>query len=205
MKKQDKAFQKAIAVFLRQRPQGILRTSAAVRLGVHPRTLYAMRDAGVLEQLSRGLFRLTELPPLSNPDLVIVALKAPRTVVCLLSALSFYELSTHIPAAVNIALDGQMERPRLDYPPLRLFRFSGAAFQEGIETYLIDDIPVRMYGVEKSIADSFKYRRKIGLDVALEGLKLYRQNHQVDSDKLLYYARVCRVETVMKPYLEALL
>ena len=201
---QNKAFQKAIAAF-QQQPQGIFRTADAVRLGVHPRTLYAMRDAGVLEQLSRGLYRLTELPPLSSPDLVIIALKVPQAVVCLLSALSFYELSTQIPASVHIALNRHTERPRLDYPPLRLFRFSGAAFHEGIETHLIDDIPVRIYGVEKSIADSFKYRRKIGLDVALEALKTYRQNYRVASDKLLYYAQICRVETVMKPYLETLL
>ncbi|HHJ06148.1 MAG TPA: transcriptional regulator, partial [Anaerolineae bacterium] len=92
---QNKAFQKAVAAF-QQQPQGIFRTADAVRLGVHPRTLYAMRDAGVLEQLSRGLYRLAELPPLSNPDLVIIALKVPQAVVCLLSALSFYELSTQI-------------------------------------------------------------------------------------------------------------
>ena len=201
---QNKAFQKAVAAF-QQQPQGIFRTADAVRLGVHPRTLYAMRDAGVLEQLSRGLYRLAELPPLSNPDLVIIALKVPQAVVCLLSALSFYELSTQIPASVNIALNRHTERPRLDYPPLRLFRFSGAAFYEGVETHLIDDIPVRIYSVEKSIADSFKYRRKIGLDVALEALKTYRQNYRVASDKLLYYAQICRVETVMKPYLETLL
>ncbi len=201
---QNKAFQKAVAAF-QQQPQGIFRTADAVRLGVHPRTLYAMRDAGVLEQLSRGLYRLAELPPLSNPDLVIIALKVPQAVVCLLSALSFYELSTQIPASVNIALNRHTERPRLDYPPLRLFRFSGAAFDEGVETHLIDDIPVRIYSVEKSIADSFKYRRKIGLDVALEALKTYRQSYRVASDKLLYYAQICRVETVMKPYLETLL
>jgi hypothetical protein len=96
-------------------------------------------------------------------------------------------------------------RPALDYPPTRVFWFSGPAWSEGVKTHLIDDVPVRIYGREKSIADSFKYRRKLGLDIALEALKLYRQGRDVDVGKLLHYARVCRVARVMRPYLEALL
>ena len=106
---------------------------------------------------------------------------------------------------MDIALHNRAERPRLDYPPLRIFWFSGPAWSEGVETYRIDDTPVRIYGPEKSVADAFKYRRKIGLDVALEALKFYRQHQDFDVSKLLHYARVCRVEKVMRPYLEALL
>ncbi len=106
---------------------------------------------------------------------------------------------------MDVALRSRAERPRLDYPPLRIFWFSGPAWSEGVETHLIDDIPVRVYSPEKSVADSFKLRRKIGLDIALEALKLYRQHHNFDISKLLYYARICRVEKVLKPYLEALL
>jgi len=164
-----------------------------------------MRDSGVLEQLSRGLYRLADLPPLSNPDLVTVALKIPQAVICLVSALAFHELTTQIPHAVDIALHNRAQRPRLDYPPLRIFWFSGPAWSEGVETHLVDNVPVRIYGPEKSIADSFKYRRKIGLDVALEALRLYRQHRDFDVNKLLHYARVCRVEKVVRPYLEALL
>jgi predicted transcriptional regulator of viral defense system len=164
-----------------------------------------MRDSGLLEQLSRGLYRLAELPPLSNPDLVTVALKVPQAVICLVSALAFHELTTQIPHVVDVALHNRAERPRLDYPPLRISWFSGPAWSEGIETHLIDDIPVRIYGPEKSVADSFKLRRKIGLDIALEALKLYRRHHNFDVGKLLHYARICRVEKVMNPYLEALL
>lgn len=198
-----KSIQNAIAIF--RQHGGILRTSEALRLGIHSRTLYAMRDSGVLEQLSRGLYRLAEFRPLSNPDLVIVALKVPQAVICLVSALAFHELTTQIPHAVDIALPNRAERPRLDYPPLRIFWFSGPAWSEGIETHQVDDIPVRIYGPEKSVADSFKYRRKIGLDVALEALKLYRQRSSFDVSELLRYARICRVEEVMRPYLEALL
>jgi predicted transcriptional regulator of viral defense system len=198
-----KSVQNAITIF--RQHGGTLRTAEALRLGVHPRTLYAMRDSGVLERLSRGLYRLAELPPLSNPDLITIAFKIPQAVVCLVSALAFHELTTQIPHAVDVALHNRAERPRLDYPPLRIFWFSGSAWSEGVETHLIDDVPVRIYGPEKSVADAFKYRRKIGLDVALEALKFYRQHQDFDVSRLLHYARVCRVEKVIRPYLEALL
>ena len=195
--------QKAIALF--RQHGGTLRTAEALRLGIHPRTLYAMRDTGVLERLSRGLYRLAEFPPLSNPDLVTVALNIPQAVICLVSALAFHELTTQVPHAVDLALSRGAERPRLDYPPLRIFWFSGPAWSEGVETHQVDDVPVRIYSLEKSVADAFKYRRKIGLDVALEALKQYRQHRDFDVSRLLHYARICRVENVIKPYLEALL
>jgi predicted transcriptional regulator of viral defense system len=195
--------QKAIELFREQ--GGTLRTSEALRLGIHPRTLYALRDAGVLEQLSRGLYRLAEMPPLDHPDLVTVSLRVPQAVICLLSALAFHELTTQIPHAVHIALESKAEAPRLDYPPLRVFWFSGRAWSEGIETHTLDDVPVQMYGPAKSVADVFKYRNKIGLDVALEALRLYRRHPAFDVGELLQYARICRVGNVIRPYLEALL
>ena len=195
--------QQAIELF-RERG-GTLRASEALHLGIHPRTLYALRDAGVLEQLSRGLYRLSEMPPLVHPDLVIVTLRVPQAVICLLSALAFHELTTQIPHAVHIALEGRTEAPRLDYPPLRIFWFSGPAWSEGIEAHTLDGVPVRVYNPAKSVADTFKYRNKIGLDVALEALKLYRRHPVFDVGELLRYARVCRVENVIVPYLEALL
>jgi predicted transcriptional regulator of viral defense system len=201
--KTRQSIEDAITIF-RQRG-GVLRTAEGLRLGVHPRTLYAMRDSGVLERLSRGLYRLADLPPLSNPDLVTVALRTPQVVICLVSALAFYELTTQIPHVVDVAVHNRDERPRLDYPPLRVFWFSGPAWNEGIETYQIDGVPVRIYGPEKSVADMFKYRRKLGLDVALEALRHYRQGQGFDVGKLLHYARICRVENVMRPYIEALL
>ena len=194
-----------VALDLFRQHGGTLRTAEALRLGIHPRTLYALRDSGALQQLSRGLYRLADLPPLSNPDLVLVARKLPQAVICLVSALAFYELTTQVPHAVDVALRSGSARPTLDYPPLRTFWFSGPAWSEGVEIHQIDDTPVRIYGPEKSVADSFKYRRKIGPDVALEALKLYRQHREFDVGKLLHFARICRVEKVMRPYLEALL
>ena len=194
-----------IALDLFREHGGILRTGEALGLGIHPRTLYALRDAGALQQLSRGLYRLAELPPLSHPDLVVVALKVPQAVICLVSALAFHELTTQVPHAVDVALRPNSSRPALDYPPLRTFWFSGPAWREGVETHTIDGTPVRIYSPAKSVADSFKYRRKIGLDVALEALRLHRQRPDFQVDTLLRYARICRVDKVMRPYLEILL
>ena len=194
-----------VALDLFRQHGGTLRTAQALRLGIHPRTLYALRDSGALQRLSRGLYRLADLPPLSNPDLVLVARKVPQAVICLISALAFHELTIQVPHAVDVALRSGSARPTLDYPPLRTFWFSGPAWSEGVAVHQIDDTPVRIYGPEKSVADSFKYRRKIGLDVAVEALKLYRQHREFDVGKLLHCARICRVEKVIRPYLEALL
>lgn len=187
------------------RRRGMLATGEALRAGIHPRTLYAMRDAGVLLQLSRGLYRLADLPPLGNPDLVSVALKVPSGVVCLISALAYHELTTQIPHEVHVALPRGAEPPRLGHPPLRVFWFTGKAFAEGIETHEVDGVRARIYSPEKTLADCFKYRNKIGLDVAIEALRLYRKRGHVKTSELMRLARVCRVEKVLRPYLEALL
>jgi predicted transcriptional regulator of viral defense system len=184
---------------------GTLHTGEALRLGIHPRTLYAMRDSGILEQISRGLFRLAELPPFGNPDLVTVALKIRNGVICLISALAFHELTTQVPHEVYVAVKQGSEPPRLPYPPVRLFWFSGEAFSEGVQIHKVGGIPLRIYGPEKTVADCFKHRNKIGLEVALEALKTYRRRKSFNVDKLLHSARVCRVENIMRPYLETLL
>ena len=177
----------------------------AVRLGVHPRTLYAMRDNGTLEQLSRGLYRLSDLPPLGTPDLVAVAKLVPSGVICLVSALSLHELTTEIPHEIYVAIARGAETPRFEHPPLRVFRFSGSALSEGVETHDVDGCEVRVYSAAKTIADCFKFRNKLGIDIALEGLKRYLSGHKSSVDELMRFARVCRVETVMRPYVEALL
>jgi predicted transcriptional regulator of viral defense system len=183
---------------------GIMSTGEAINSGIHPRTLYAMRDNGELERLERGLYRLADIAPLSNPDLVPVALKIPRGVVCLISALSFHKLTTQLPHEVYVALPKNTEPPRLSHPPVRIFWFTGKAYAEGIEEIKIDGVTVRIYCSEKTIADSFKYRNKLGLDVALEALKEYFEQQTRNIDDLFHFARICRVEKIMKPYIEAL-
>ena len=183
---------------------GILRTSEALDLGIHPRTLYFLRDRGRLQQVSRGVYRLADLPPLEAPDLVTVASRVPNAVVCLISALSFHEITSEVPHEVHIALPRGADSPSLDFPPIRVFRFSGLALTEGIDEYTIGAVPVKIYNAPKTVADAFKFRNKIGNDVAIEALRLTLQHNRASPAELIRYARVCRVDRVMRPYLEAL-
>ncbi len=184
---------------------GILRTREALRLGIHPRTLYAMKKDGWIEEISRGLYRLAQLREMQNPDLVAVSLRIPRGIICLLSALAYHDLTTQIPHKVDIAIPAGSERPRIVYPPIRIFWFTGRAFEEGIQAHKLDGVPVRIYSPEKTIADCFKYRNKLGLDTPIEALKLYRRRRNRSVATLLKFASTCRVERVMRPYLEAIL
>jgi predicted transcriptional regulator of viral defense system len=203
VKTQDRDnFKKAKTLFLKQ--GGILKTKEAIRVGIHPRTLYEMLNAGVLERLNRGLYRLADLPPLGNPDLVSVSLKVPHGVICLISALHYHDITTQIPHEIYLALERGTEPPRLDHPPIRIFWFTGRAFAEGVEMHKIDGIPTHIYSPEKTVVDCFKYRNKIGLDVAIEALRECWRNRRCTMDQLWYYAKICRVTNVMRPYLEAL-
>ncbi len=188
-----------------QRHGGVIRTAQAIRAGVHPRTLYALRDSGFLERLERGLYRLAELPEIGDPDLVTVALKVRAGVICLISALAHHELTTQIPHEVAVALPRHTERPRLRFPPIRVYWFSAKAIIAGVEEHTIDNVTVRIFCPEKTIADCFKYRNKLGLDVAMEALRFYRKRRRPNFDELMHYARIDRVQNVMRPYLEAML
>ncbi len=183
---------------------GTLRTHEVLAAGVHPRTLYGMQSRGELERLARGLYRLAGLPPLSDPDLATVAKLVPQGVICLISALAHHELTTQIPHEVHLALRRTARHPKLKFPPLQVFRFSEQAFAAGIERYTIDGVPVRIYSPEKTLADCFKFRNKIGLDVAIEALRTYRGRRRHRLLEVLEYARLCRVESVIRPYLEAI-
>ena len=196
-------FKKAKAEF--KKHGGILHTSHAMQYGVHPSTLYAMRDSGILEIISRGVYRLSNSSPLSNPDLVIVATRSPSAVICLISSLSFHELTTLIPHKIHLALPKGTEEPRLKYPPINTYRFTGKAFTSGIKIYKIDNVDVRIYNPEKTLADCFKFRNKIGMDTAIEALRSYRETKKVKVNDILNYASICRVKKVMQPYLEAIL
>lgn len=202
-KVESNAIHKAKELF---RPHsGTFRVKEAIKAGVHPRTLYAMRDEGIVEKLGRGVYRLVDMPALGSPDLATVAMKIPKGVICLISALSFHEITNEIPHQIYVALPRGAEPPRLEYPPLRIFWFSGSAFDEGIEDHVVDGIAIKVYSPEKTLADCFKYRNKIGLDVVLEALKFYRQRRRFKVDELMRYARVCRVEKIIRPYVDALL
>lgn len=194
--------QTAERVFLSN--NGILRMSKALQSGISRRTLYEMRDSGRLEQVSRGLYRLTGIGDLGFPDIIAATQRIPDGVVCLVSALAFHELTTLIPCAVDIAIERGKRAPKISHPPVEVHHFTGDAFTQGIEEHSLDGEQVSIYGAEKTIADLFKFRNKIGLDVAMEALKTWRRRPGVKFDTLLGYARICRVESVMRPYLEIL-
>lgn len=183
---------------------GIMRMADTLSAGISRSTLYGMRDSGELVLLSRGIYRLASLPPLTSPDLVTVTARVPKGVVCLISALAYHELTTQIPHAIDIAIAYGSEKPRIDYPPVNVYWFKGRAFSEDIETHEIDGQPVRIYSAEKAVVDAFKYRNKIGIDIAIEALKNWRLRPGVVFDSLLEQARNCRMERVMRPYLEAI-
>jgi predicted transcriptional regulator of viral defense system len=187
-----------------RRHGGVLRARDVLRLGIHPRTLYEMRAGGHIEQLGRGLYCLAGLK-LGNPDLVAVSLKAPQGVVCLISALAFHKLTTQIPHRVYLALPRGGEPPRMQHPPVRVFWFAARAFTEGVETHKLDGASVRVYSPERTLADCFKFRNKIGLDTAIEAVKFYRKTKGARVEELMHFAAVCRVQKIMRPYLEALL
>lgn len=185
---------------------GMLRTSNAIRLGVHPRTLYTLRDAGEIEQVGRGLYRLSSAPPLSSPDLVPIAIRVPRAVICLISALAHHGLTTQIPHVVDIALPSHAQIPKIDGVPFRVSWYPEASFRAGVDITTIDGVSVRVYSREKTIADCFKYRNKIGLDVAIEALRSYREGTpKPNRAALMKFAQINRVQKVMRPYLEAIL
>lgn len=203
MSQKATATDKAKTIILKQ--GGIIRTQEAIRQGIHPRTLYQLRDSGELEQLSRGVYKLRDSKPLEHPDFVTVAIRVPKGVICLVSALSFHEMTTQVPYVVSVALEKGAEQPRIDFPPVTVFRFSSECFSAGIETHMLDGVPVRIYSPEKTLADCFKFRNTIGMDVVLEALKLYQQRKQKDLNVLMDHAKTCRVASVIRPYLEATL
>ena len=184
---------------------GIIRTSEALKKGIHPRVMYLLRDSGRLEQLHRGLYRVPGEETLTNPDLVIVAVKVPRAVISLVSALAFHGITTRVPGSVSIALPRNHDTPRLDAPSIAVNRFSEHSYREGIEEHLVDGVTVRVYNPEKTIADCFKFRNKIYKEVLIEAMQLYRLRLEPDREKLLNYARICRVERTITPYLDILL
>lgn len=195
------AVKSALQVFKKNK---VMRSTEIFAQGIQPRTLYEMRDEGLLVQEGRGLYRLADAQIWSDPDLAIVSLRIPKGVVCLISALYFHQLTTQIPHEVYLALPKDSEKPRLQHPPIRFFWVSPEPFKAGIEKHTIDNVEVKVYSVAKTIADCFKFRNKIGMDVALEALREGLSQKRCTPEQILRFARVNRVERVMLPYLEAL-
>lgn len=185
------------------RQKGILRPSDLDDIGAPRVVLTRMTTNGQLEKAGRGLYRLPESPLSEHESLVAVATRVPQAVFCLLTALQFHEMTTQLPRQIWIAMPRGSHTPRIDYPPVKMIQFSGEAYTQGIEEHERDQVTLRVYGIAKTIADCFKHRNKIGLDVALEALKDARSRKKVSADDLWRYAKIRRVANVMRPYLEA--
>ena len=159
---------------------------------------------GRLQRVGRGLYALPDRPVSEHNTLAEVARKHPQAIVCLLSALRFHDLTTQSPFEVWLAIPNKARAPKMDYPPLRIVRFSGEALTVGVEDHVIDGVPVRVTSVARTVADCFKFRNKIGLDVALEALQEAWRAKRVSMDELWRYATLCRVTNVIRPYMESL-
>lgn len=185
------------------RKKGTLRPSDLDEIGAPRVILTRMTADGQLEKAGRGIYRLPDSQGSEHESLTTIATKVPQAVFCLLTALQFHELTTQLPRQVWIAMPRGSHTPRIDYPPLRMIQFAGEAYSEGIGVFERDQVKLRVYSVAKTVADCFKHRNKIGLDVALEALKEARARKKASADDLWHFARICRVANVMRPYLES--
>lgn len=185
------------------RKKGMLRAGDLQTLGAPRVVLTRLATSGQLERVGRGLYRLPNADISENEGLVSIAVKVPQAVFCLLTALQFHEMTTQLPRRVWIAMPRGSHTPRIDHPPIKMVQFTGEGYSEGIEVFERDGVQLRVYGVAKTVADCFKHRNKIGLDVAIEALKDTVAQRKSSADDLWRYAKICRVANVMRPYLEA--
>lgn len=183
--------------------KGILRSRELEQHGVPRAELRKLCHDGTVQRVSRGLYRLTNMQISEHATITEASAAVPNGVICLLSALRFHDLTTQAPYEVWMAIAVKAHLPRISLP-VKFVRFSGPALSEGVEHHVIDSVPIKVYNLPKTIADCFKYRNKIGLDVALEALREVKNGSRCTIDDLWHYAKVCRVNNVMRPYLEAL-
>ncbi len=182
----------------------IISSGELVKKGIHSMDLYKLEEMNLIESIAKGRWRIKEYGDLENPDWVSVCSYSSRSVICLISALSYYDLTTEIPHKVYIALLKGSRVPKIDYPPISVHHFSKESYEVGIETINMNGLDIKIFDIEKTIIDCFKFRNKIGIDVGLEALKLYKQRGNIKLNKLLEYSKTCRVSNVIIPYLEML-
>jgi len=193
---------KAKSILDLARHKGFIRTRDLIQRAMPTVYLGRLTRRGLLERVSRGLYRLPDSEVTEHYSLAVVAAKVPSGVVCLLSALNFHGIGTQLPHEVWLAIPAKARHPRLKSPRLRLFFYSKPTFTEGVETHVIQGVPVRVYSPAKTVADCFKYRNKIGHDVAMEALRESLRSRKCTRDDIHRHARICRVWNVMRPYME---
>ena len=184
--------------------QAVIRPADLERLAVPRNYLGRLVRAGKLERVGRGLYSSADHPPTENRTLLEVCRKVPQAVVCLSSALRFHELTTENPFEVWIALKPGAWSPRIEYPPIRVVRFSGASLTFGVVEHLVEGTKIKVYSPAKTVADCFKFRSKIGTELAIQALRECFREKKATMDELWEAAKVCRVANVMRPYMESL-
>lgn len=183
---------------------GLIRPRDLVAQGLPRIALTRLVRQGLLQRVGRGLYAIPDRLVSEHGALAEVARKHPQAIVCLLSALRVHELTTQSPFEVWLAIPNKARAPKMNYPPLRIVRFSGAALTEGVEEHRVDGVAVRVTDAGRTVVDCFKFRNKIGLDAALEALHEAWRAKRVSMDELWHYATLCRVANVMRPYMESL-
>ena len=192
------------AIMKMARKTGVVRAREIRKAGLHPEYLRRLCQSGQLIRTGRGLYVLADGDFTEHHSLAEACKRVPHGIICLLSALSFHEVGSQNPHQIWMAIDRVMRKPKVDYPPIRIFRFSGPSLKEGIEEKKIEGVAVRVYNPAKTVADCFKYRNKVGIDVALEALRECWRSRRCTIDELVHFATICRVRNIMQPYMEAI-
>ncbi len=192
------------AIMKMARKTGVVRAREIRKSGLHPEYLRKLCKSGHLIRTGRGLYVHADGDFTEHHSLAEACKRVPHGIICLLSALSYHEIGTQNPHQIWMAIDRAMRKPKVDYPPLRIFRFSGPSLKEGIEEKKIEGVSVRVYNPAKTVADCFKYRNKVGIDVALEALRECWRSRRCTIDELVHFATICRVRNIMQPYMEAI-
>ena len=182
---------------------GVIRPKDLDRYNVPRKYLHILYRKGLLDRIGRGLYVSPESEPTENRSLVEICKQVPHAVICLISALQFHDLTTQLPSKVWIAIDRKAWLPQESELPVRVYRFSGKALTEGIEEHKVEGVTVKVYNPAKTVADCFKYRNKIGIDIAIEALKDCLQQRKCKPADIEHYARICKINSVIRPYLEA--
>ena len=199
----DSAVARAEEVFATH--DGVMRTREALAAGIHRRTLYWMRDHERLETLSRGVFSLASAPLPESPDVSAVMRRVPKAVLCLVSALDYHAIGTQITKAVQVALPRNVRPPYIARPRVEVFNMAGTVFASGVERHAMAGSEIRVFSVAKTVADCFRYRNRIGLDIAIEALQEVVRSRAASPAEIMECARIDRVASVMEPYVRALL
>jgi len=184
---------------------GLASYAEIIDAGFHKAILKAVLNSGQIQKIDRGLYRLSDGSTLSSPDLVAVSIKIPKGIVCLLSALAFHEATNEIPHYVDIAIPRGAHANKMKYPPVRFYRFASHTWKAGIEEHEIEDHKIKVYNLAKTIADCFKFRNRIGADVARDALRVAVTEKGIKPKEIIQYAKICRVDSIVKPILEAMI